>query len=74
MNKLLILLGLCLLASCTNPGTKKLDNVSTGIFGSVLIKEIKYKNHNYIEFKDEGTYGQGWVHDPDCECFENIYE
>lgn len=58
-----------ILLGCTNKGTKIIEgcgDTSQGIRGYVSVKEIVYNNHRYLEFKDEGMYGQGWVHDPEC--------
>ena len=72
MKKILfILLTMVCLCSCYNEGTTKVGNKSTGIYGRIVVKEINYKNHSYLEFKDEGLKGQGWVHNPDCKCLKN---
>ena len=66
-----VLFVICLvfsLQSCYTEGTKSIQE-NQGIGGDVYIKEIVYKNHSYLEFKDSGMYGQGWVHNPDCKCF-----
>lgn len=57
------------LVSCFTDGTEKTS--SDGIGGSVYVKEFIYNNHSYLEFKDGGVYGQGWVHNPDCKCFKD---
>lgn len=65
MKKILFLFIVCLfLSSCVTDGTKSLND--KGIKGGIYVKEIKYDGHSYIEFKDNGTYGQGWVHNPEC--------
>ena len=53
-----------MLTSCWQENTKRLNDV--GIVGHVYVKEVMYNGHSYYEFKDNGTYGQGWVHNPDC--------
>lgn len=74
MKKILFIFISCLLlVSCYTDGTKPLNN-DKGIGGEVYVKEITYKNHSYLEFKDNGVYGQGWVHNPDCKCFEKMYD
>jgi len=65
-----LLLGICLvfsLQSCYTEGTKNVTG-NQGMMGNIYVKEIVYKNHSYLEFKDSGMKGQGWVHNPDCEC------
>ena len=57
------------LVSCFTEGTNKIPTL--GIGGDVVVKEIIYKNHSYLEFKDNGIYGQGWVHNPACKCFKD---
>ena len=44
--------------------------IEKGIYGDVKIKEINYKNHSYLEFKDWSSYGIYIVilHNPDCNC------
>lgn len=74
MKKILLIFISCLvLTGCFTDGTKPLNN-DKGIGGEVYIKEIIYKNHSYLEFKDNGIYGQGWVHNPDCKCFVGKYD
>ena len=70
---LFIFINCLLLVSCYTNGTKPLNN-DEGIGGEVYVKEITYKNHSYLEFKDSGIYGQGWVHNPDCKCFVEKYD
>ena len=74
MKKILfILISICLFTSCCyNEGTKKVSTVE-GIGGEIYVKEFTYKGHTYIEFKDKGLDGQGYVHDPDCqECLNKF--
>ena len=59
-------IGCLMLTSCFTEGTKQIDNNVNGLCGNVYVKEITYNGHSYIEFKDNGTYGQGWVHNPEC--------
>ena len=69
---------LFLFTGCYKDGTEHIG--VEGIRSEVLVKEINYKGHSYIEFKEEGTYGQGWVHNPEClkndigELLSNQYE
>jgi hypothetical protein len=72
MKKNILLLFICIcFISCYNSGTEHItkDNSTEGISGEVVVKEIIYKDHSYLEFRDRGLHGQGWVHNPDCECF-----
>ena len=70
MKKLLIFIFITLIfISCKTEGTERASG--TGIYGNVYVKEMIYKNHSYLEFKDVSTYGQGWVHNPDCKCFKD---
>lgn len=72
MKKILfILFTVFCFVSCYTDGTKQIDNSSAGIGGKVCVKELIYENHSYLEFKDQGIYGQGWVHNPDCKCFSD---
>lgn len=70
---LFVFISCLLLVSCYTDGTKPVNN-DKGIGGEVYVKEITYKSHSYLEFKDKGVYGQGWVHNPDCKCFEKMYD
>ena len=70
---LFVFISCLLLVSCYTNGTKPVNN-DNGIGGEVYVKEITYKNHSYLEFKDNGVYGQGWVHNPDCKCFIEKYD
>ena len=72
MKKFLILFVSCLiLTSCKSD----IDVNETDIKGphrrKVYAHETMYKGHSYIEFHDSGVHGQGWVHNPDCECHNN---
>ena len=70
---LFVFISCLLLVSCYTDGTKPLNN-DKEIGGEVYVKEITYKNHSYLEFKDNSGYGQGWVHNPDCKCFIEKYD
>ena len=67
------MINIILLSSCINDGTTNISsNISNeGIFGEVFVKEVSYNNHSFLEFKDKGLQGQGWVHNPDCKCFKD---
>ncbi len=58
-----------LLNSCYDH--RNIDSECKGIYGSMTIKEIEYKEHSYIEFKDDGTSGMIVLHNPDCKCFQH---
>lgn len=71
MKKVILCIISCIaLISCVDSAPLK----DEGLGGKVYVKEITYKGHSYIEFKDNGIYGQGWVHNPDCECFIEKYD
>lgn len=70
---LFVFISCLLLASCYTNETKPVNN-DKGLCGEIYVKEITYKNHSYLEFKDNGIYGQGWVHNPDCKCFIEEYD
>lgn len=71
MKKVILSIISCLaLVSCTDVNPIK----DGGLSGKVYVKEVTYKNHSYLEFKDNGIYGQGWVHNPDCECYIEKYD
>ena len=70
---LFVFISCLLLISCYTKGTKPVNN-DKGIGGEVYVKEITYKNHSYLEFRDNGIHGQGWVHNPDCKCFIEKYD
>lgn len=38
-------------------------------FSEPKINDIKYRKHEYIVFRVDGQYGQTYVHDPDCSCY-----
>ena len=69
---------LFLFTGCHKDGTKCIG--VEGMQSEVLVNEFIYKGHSYLEFKEEGTYGQGWVHNPEClkndigELLSNQYE
>ena len=66
-----VLFVICLvfsLQSCYTEGTEKVQE-QQGMGGDVYVKEFVYKNHSYLEFKDNAIKGQGWVHNPECDCF-----
>lgn len=73
MKKILLLLGIILLASCDNPNV---SNTKDDIFWNSRkhqydygVTEQTYKEHNYIFFKE--GYRMGVVHDPECpKCYE----
>ena len=55
-----------LFVSCNNEGTQTIGNENSGIRGPIKCKKFTFENHQYVEFRDCGFYGQGFVHDPDC--------
>lgn len=54
-----------LLSSCYSEGTSKVKS-NIGIGGNVYVKEVTFHGHSYLEFKDNGITGHGWLHNPDC--------
>lgn len=66
MKKILILfIGCMILSSCYSNGTEPVN--SDGISRDDLFaKRFTYDGHVYVEFKDEGLYGHGFTHDPEC--------
>ena len=67
MKKLFIFLfSILILSSCRNDGTQKVTDDNGGITGGIIAKEFDFKGHYYIEFKDYGISGHGFVHDPEC--------
>lgn len=74
MKKLILLLfSVLCLVSCLD-SKYKVNEYNEGLSGSIYVKEITYKNHSYLEFKDNGIYGQGWVHNPECPCYYYVEE
>lgn len=53
--KLFLIPLLLVLASC---GTEVGENI------------IQHNGHTFIMVKDTNLYGQGWVHDPECEMLD----
>ena len=78
MIKYLLLASLICFTACSyNDGNEvKLNKANnSGLCGNpVYVKEIIYNNHSYLEFKENYISGQGWVHNPDCSCYKEIYE
>lgn len=67
MKKLFVFLfGLFVFTSCFNDGTKEVTENNGGIGGRIYGKKFMFEGHRYIEFKDNGLYGHGYVHDPKC--------
>jgi hypothetical protein len=75
MKFLFSILFMCVcMSSCIN-GSKCDVVPNSGIYSnSVIVYEFTYKGHSYLEIKDTGSYGQGWVHNPDCPCFNQKKE
>ena len=75
MKRLFIFLfSVLVLTSCLNEGTERVTNYNGGVAGSIVAREFEYKGHQYIEFKDEGIYGQGFVHNPECQACTPMYK
>lgn len=64
MKHLLILFSLALAVMATSCFGPEWEQSGEDFF----VREFTYNGHNYIEFKDNAMYGQGYVHDPDCPC------
>lgn len=62
MKKFAFLFIICILFGSCNNRWEVIENTS------VMISEIEYKGHTYIEFKDNSTYGANILHSPDCKC------
>ena len=55
MKKLILAISILLLTGCAfEPG-------------NITVRELNHKGHDYLYFKWEALYGQGWVHNPDCQ-------
>lgn len=66
MKRILFILAIAVMAtSCFNP---EWEQSSKDLF----VRKFTYNGHNYIEFKDNTMYGQGYVHDPDCPCHQRV--
>lgn len=75
MKKLFILSVVCIfLASCVRKDVTTLKDTGFGEGGEVWVIEVEYNGHKYLELKDNSQCGQGWVHNPDCPCFNQKKE
>ena len=37
------------------------------------VRKWFYEGHEYLEFNEEGYYGRGWIHDPNCSgCIKSV--
>ena len=70
MKRFLILIMLLVAVSCgqLKEPPKWVPNESER---QIYTAEFTYKGHEYIGFKDNRYYGQGFVHNPDCPCMSN---
>ena len=73
MTKISLFICCLLFIGCESEETQKVNDSGIGN-EKIFVKEIIYKNHSYLKFKDTECYGQGWVHNPDCNCYKTVYD